>query len=67
MNNVAAHGIPDARQLEDGDIVNIDITVFLNGFHGDCSQTFGVGKIDEQANKLISVTNKSLGLYYKVF
>eukprot|EP00088_Acartia_fossae_P000689 TRINITY_DN10280_c0_g1_i4.p1 TRINITY_DN10280_c0_g1~~TRINITY_DN10280_c0_g1_i4.p1 ORF type:complete len:334 (-),score=48.88 TRINITY_DN10280_c0_g1_i4:556-1557(-) len=62
VNNVAAHGIPDARQLQDGDIINIDITVFLNGFHGDCSQTFGVGKIDEQAKKLISVTNKCLDI-----
>jgi hypothetical protein len=39
---VICHGIPDATVLEEGDLINIDVTVFLNGFHGDCSETFVV-------------------------
>ena len=43
MNNVAAHGIPDSRRLQSGDILNIDVTVFVDGHHGDCSETVAVG------------------------
>ena len=46
MNEVICHGIPDSRPLEDGDIVNLDITVYLDGMHGDCSATFLVGDVD---------------------
>jgi len=56
VNNVAAHGIPDSRALVSGDILNIDVTVFLNGFHGDCSDTVCVGEVDEHAKRLIKVT-----------
>ena len=45
MNNIAAHGIPDIRALETGDIINIDVTVYLDGFHGDCSETIAVGEV----------------------
>jgi len=62
VNNVAAHGIPDNRKLEKGDIVNIDVTVFLDGYHGDCSFTYPVGQIDQQAEKLIKVTSKCLDI-----
>lgn len=62
VNNVAAHGIPDGRALEAGDIVNIDITVFKEGFHGDCSDTFPVGDIDDAALKLIQVTRQCLDI-----
>ena len=55
MNNVAGHGIPDARELQEGDILNIDVTVFLDGFHGDCSATVPVGQVDDHALKLIQV------------
>ena len=55
MNNVAGHGIPDARELQEGDILNIDVTVFLDGFHGDCSATIPVGQVDDHALKLIQV------------
>ena len=44
VNEVICHGIPDSRPLEDGDIVNLDVTVFLDGMHGDCSATFLVGE-----------------------
>jgi methionyl aminopeptidase len=46
VNEVVAHGIPDDRPLEAGDIVNCDVTIFLGGVHGDCSRTFCVGGID---------------------
>lgn len=58
INNVAAHGIPDSRCLVQGDILNIDVTVFLDGFHGDCSDTVTVGEVDEFALKLIRVTEE---------
>ena len=64
VNNVAAHGIPDARQLENGDIVNIDVTVYLNGYHGDCSWTYPVGHVDSLADKLMLVTTQCLGTYF---
>lgn len=60
INNVACHGIPDDRPLQDGDIVNVDITVFLNGYHGDCSKTFSVGDVDERGLYLIKKTEQCL-------
>ncbi|KAM6496439.1 methionine aminopeptidase [Amanita muscaria] len=54
VNNVIAHGIPDDRPLEDGDIINIDITVYLNGYHGDTSETFLVGNVDEMGKSLVA-------------
>ncbi|KAJ6611495.1 methionyl aminopeptidase [Mycena sp. CBHHK59/15] len=60
VNNIIAHGIPDDRPLEDGDIVNIDITVYLNGYHGDTSQTFLVGNVDEPGKELVRKTNEAL-------
>ena len=60
VNNVAAHGIPDNRLLENGDIINIDVTVYLDGFHGDCSDTFLIGDTDEYAGKLVNVTKECL-------
>eukprot|EP00090_Calanus_glacialis_P003732 TRINITY_DN12762_c0_g1_i1.p1 TRINITY_DN12762_c0_g1~~TRINITY_DN12762_c0_g1_i1.p1 ORF type:complete len:314 (+),score=78.91 TRINITY_DN12762_c0_g1_i1:64-1005(+) len=60
VNNVAAHGIPDSRPLESGDILNIDVTVYLDGYHGDCSDTFKVGQVDIHADNLINVTRECL-------
>lgn len=60
VNNVVCHGIPDSRPLEDGDIVNIDITVYYRGYHGDCSKTFLVGNVDEHGQKLVEVTETCL-------
>jgi methionyl aminopeptidase len=51
-------GLPDDRPLQEGDILNIDISVFLNGVHGDCSANFAIGKVDEKAEKLIKVTKE---------
>jgi len=58
VNNIAAHGIPDRRLLESGDILSIDVTVYLDGFHGDCSETFLIGDVDEYGITLANVTKE---------
>jgi len=60
VNEVICHGIPDDRPLESGDIVNIDVTLFLNGFHGDCSQTVAVGEVDESSRHLLDTAQECL-------
>ncbi|XP_011642646.1 methionine aminopeptidase 1D, mitochondrial [Pogonomyrmex barbatus] len=60
VNNVACHGIPDNRPLQQGDIINVDITVYLNGYHGDCSTMFQVGEVDSEAKRLIAITELCL-------
>lgn len=60
VNNVIVHGIPDDNPLEDGDLINIDVTVYKDGYHGDTSQTFLVGNVDEQGHELVDVTNRCL-------
>ncbi|XP_011500543.1 PREDICTED: methionine aminopeptidase 1D, mitochondrial [Ceratosolen solmsi marchali] len=57
INNVACHGIPDDRPLKDGDILNIDVTVFLNGYHGDCSEMYEVGTVDSEGKQLIKAAD----------
>jgi len=52
VNDIVAHGIPDDRPLQDGDILNIDVTVFIGGYHGDTSSMFLVGKPDKSALQL---------------
>ena len=46
VNEVICHGIPDDRALQDGDIVNVDVTIYLDGVHGDTNATFAVGEVD---------------------
>ncbi|KAI4468543.1 methionine aminopeptidase [Holotrichia oblita] len=60
VNNVACHGIPDDRPLKSGDIINIDITVYFNGYHGDCSRTFMVGDVDDFGRALVKATETCL-------
>ncbi|XP_070528570.1 methionine aminopeptidase 1D, mitochondrial isoform X2 [Cardiocondyla obscurior] len=60
VNNIACHGIPDNRPLQEGDILNVDITVYLNGYHGDCSAMFQVGEVDSEGKRLIRVTELCL-------
>ena len=60
INHVVCHGIPGERTLREGDIVNIDHTVVLDGWHGDSSRMFGVGEIGPRARRLIDVTYESL-------
>ncbi len=58
VNEVICHGIPDDRPLADGDIVNIDVTAYLDGVHGDCSAMFLVGEVDEESCRLVEVTRE---------
>jgi methionyl aminopeptidase len=60
VNEVICHGIPDSRPLSESDIVNLDVTVYLDGVHGDTNATFGVGNIDDASQRLIVVTRESL-------
>lgn len=61
VNEVICHGIPNAKQiLKDGDIINIDVTPIVNGYHGDTSKTFFVGTPSQTAKKLVGVTEECL-------
>ena len=60
LNHVICHGIPSNRVLEIGDIVNIDVTVIVDGWHGDTSRMFPVGKINNKAQKLIDCTYEAM-------
>lgn len=59
VNNEVIHGIPGGRVLEEGDIVKVDVGAFIGGFHGDSARTFPVGKISDEAQRLIDVTRES--------
>ena len=60
VNEVVCHGIPDARVIQDGDIVNIDITAYLDGVHGDTHATFLAGDVDEETRLLVERTHEAL-------
>ena len=61
VNEVVCHGIPNKKEiLQDGDIINIDVTPFYKGYHGDSSRTFLVGDVAPEARRLVEVTEKSL-------
>ncbi len=60
VNEVVCHGIPDARVIEDGDIVNIDITAYLGGVHGDTNATFLAGDVDDETRLLVERTHEAL-------
>ena len=62
VNEVICHGIPDDRPLADGDIVNLDVTIWLDGVHGDTNATFCVGDCDAASQRLIDVTRECLAL-----
>lgn len=62
INHVVCHGIPSDRTLKDGDIVNIDVTPLLDGWHGDTSRMFLVGDVPIKARRLVDVTYESLML-----
>ena len=59
-NHTICHGIPGEKTLIEGDIVNVDVTTFLNGWHGDTSRMFYVGEVSVKAKKLIEVTYNSM-------
>lgn len=60
VNEVICHGIPDSRPLEDGDIVNLDVTVFVDGVHGDTDATYLVGDVDEASRLLVERTHEAM-------
>ncbi|WP_031470929.1 type I methionyl aminopeptidase [Sciscionella sediminilitoris] len=59
LNEVICHGIPDSTVIEDGDIVNIDVTAFIDGVHGDTNATFLSGEVSEQARQLVERTHEA--------
>ncbi len=60
VNEVNCHGIPDDRALREGDIINIDITAYIHGVHGDTDATFPVGEIDQESALLIERTHEAM-------
>ncbi|MBI5113434.1 type I methionyl aminopeptidase [Rhodoplanes serenus] len=60
INHVVCHGIPNDKPLREGDIVNVDVTLILDGWHGDSSRMYGVGEIPRKAERLIDVTFESM-------
>ena len=66
LNHVVCHGIPSERALQDGDIVNIDVTAIINNHYGDTSRMYTVGDVPVKAKKLINVTFESLNRAIKI-
>ncbi|VAW33630.1 Methionine aminopeptidase [hydrothermal vent metagenome] len=62
INHVVCHGIPSAKKLKNGDIINIDITVIKDGWHGDTSRMYSIGKVAPRTQKLINITKECLQL-----
>src|SRR5262245_44589864 len=60
VNHVVCHGIPGEKPLKEGDIVNVDVTLILDGWHGDSSRMYGVGAIPRRAERLIEVTYEAM-------
>ena len=60
VNHVVCHGIPGAKALKDGDVVNIDVTVIVDGWHGDTSRMYSVGGVKRKAMRLMDVTYESM-------
>jgi methionyl aminopeptidase len=60
VNEVICHGIPDSRLLRDGDIVNLDVTCYVGGVHGDTNATFFVGEVDDDSRNLVRVAEEAM-------
>ena len=60
INHVVCHGMPNAKPLKDGDIVNIDVTLIVDGWHGDTSRMYPVGEVSRRADRLMQITYESL-------
>jgi methionyl aminopeptidase len=67
VNECVCHGIPDDRPLQKGDIINIDVTVYLDGHHGDTSRMFFVGEVSPKARALCDATKEALDAAIKVW
>ena len=66
VNHVVCHGIPSDKILMEGDIVNVDVTTFKNGWHGDTSRTFEIGNVSIKAKKLVKTTYEAMMLAIKI-
>ena len=60
INDVICHGVPDGTRLKNGDIINVDVTIILNGYYGDCSRMYYIGEPSAEARKLVEVTKECL-------
>jgi methionyl aminopeptidase len=60
LNEVICHGIPDTTVIEDGDIINVDVTAYIDGVHGDTDATFCVGEVSEEARLLVERTHEAM-------
>ncbi|KAI0798064.1 methionine aminopeptidase [Abortiporus biennis] len=60
INEAICHGIPDQRKLQEGDIINVDVTLYYDGVHGDLNETYPVGRVDDDSKKLMRATHESL-------
>ena len=60
QNHIVCHGIPGPKRLNEGDIANIDVTVIVDGWHGDTSRMYGVGEVSPRAKRLVDVTHEGL-------
>ncbi|MES2200564.1 MAG: methionyl aminopeptidase [Chlamydiota bacterium] len=60
LNEVICHGIPDERPLQDGDILNIDVTCILNGFYGDCSRMVMIGNVSDEKKRVVDTSYECL-------
>jgi len=60
INHVVCHGIPDDKPLREGDIINIDVTLIVDGWHGDSSRMYFVGEVSRRAERLVEVTYEAL-------
>src|SRR3954453_17542843 len=60
LNEVICHGIPDTTVLSDGDIINVDVTAYLGGVHGDTDATFCVGEVSKEARRLVERTHAAM-------
>ena len=60
INHVVCHGIPNEKPLKEGDIVNIDVTLIVDGWHGDSSRMYAVGQVSRRAERLLAITHEAL-------
>ncbi|KAF8228196.1 methionine aminopeptidase [Tricholoma matsutake] len=66
VNETICHGIPDHRKLKEGDIINLDVSLYYDGYHADLNETYAVGKIDEDSTKLINTARQCLDEAIKI-
>jgi methionyl aminopeptidase len=62
VNEIICHGIPDKRELQNGDIMNLDVSVYYNGFHSDMNETWFIGDVDDESKLLVDTTKECLDI-----